>query len=174
MSEPTIPETTTTTTPSPRYTITPSLPTPQQYHDLRRDTGMTPPPLPAVPHALAKSIHCILAHDTHHDPSTSPNDPMSNVVGMARLIGDGSLFLQIVDVCVLPAHQGRGLGSRMMQMLVEWVDAHAPEAYVSLIGHVNAAKFVYPKYGFLPVVPSVGMYRCERVRRRREVVGENP
>jgi GNAT superfamily N-acetyltransferase len=53
---------------------------------------------------------------------------------MGRVIGDGGTAFQIVDVCVNPAHQGRGLGSRIMAALIEELERRAPAtAYVSLI-----------------------------------------
>lgn len=41
---------------------------------------------------------------------------------MGRIIGDGGTAFQIVDVCVHPAHQGRGLGKRIMAALTERKD----------------------------------------------------
>jgi GNAT superfamily N-acetyltransferase len=40
---------------------------------------------------------------------------------MARLVGDKTLYLLIVDVAVHPDHQGSGLGRDMVSKLVEWV-----------------------------------------------------
>ena len=33
---------------------------------------------------------------------------------MGRVIGDGGLFFQVVDIAVEPAHQGRGLGKAIV------------------------------------------------------------
>lgn len=81
-------------------------------------------------------------------------------VGMGRVIGDGGCALQIVDICVLPEHQGRGLGRRIMGELVQELEHRAPEgAYVSLIADGDA-RFLYEKFGFKPTAPaSVGMHR---------------
>ena len=40
------------------------------------------------------------------------------VVGIGRIIGDGGLFFQVVDVAILPEHQGEGLGARVMDTLM--------------------------------------------------------
>ncbi|MEU6081507.1 GNAT family N-acetyltransferase [Streptomyces sp. NPDC047108] len=81
-------------------------------------------------------------------------------VGMGRVIGDGGCFFQIVDICVAPEHQGRGLGKRIMAELVGELERRAPAgAYVSLIADGDA-RFLYEKFGFRPTAPaSVGMYR---------------
>ena len=81
-------------------------------------------------------------------------------VGMGRIIGDGGCFFQIVDIAVLPEHQGKGLGKRIMQALTDHLEAHAPNsAYVSLIADGEAHR-LYAQYGFKMTAPeSVGMYR---------------
>ncbi|MGW9642517.1 GNAT family N-acetyltransferase [Streptomyces albidoflavus] len=81
-------------------------------------------------------------------------------VGMGRVVGDGGCFFQIVDICVAPEHQDRGLGRRIMGELVEELDRRAPDgAYVSLIADGDA-RFLYEKFGFRETAPvSVGMFR---------------
>ncbi|MGW3645655.1 GNAT family N-acetyltransferase [Streptomyces sp. NPDC000878] len=84
-------------------------------------------------------------------------------VGMVRVIGDGGCFFQIVDMCVMPEHQGRGLGRRIMAELMRALEQRAPGgAYVSLIADGDA-HFLYEKFGFMPTAPaSIGMYRTVR------------
>ncbi|WP_332687564.1 GNAT family N-acetyltransferase [Devosia sp.] len=81
-----------------------------------------------------------------------------DTVGMGRVIGDGGTAFQIVDIAVEPAHQGRGLGKKIVAALVDHLRAHAPaSAYVSLIADGDA-QFLYAQYGFAPVAPaSIGM-----------------
>ncbi|MBP2547765.1 ribosomal protein S18 acetylase RimI-like enzyme [Neorhizobium galegae] len=80
------------------------------------------------------------------------------IVGMGRIIGDGGCFFQITDIAVDPAHQGRGLGKRIMAALTDHLKANAPEsAYVSLIADVPANR-LYAQFGFAETAPrSVGM-----------------
>jgi GNAT superfamily N-acetyltransferase len=77
---------------------------------------------------------------------------------MGRVIGDGGTAFQIVDIAVLPEHQKRGLGKRIVSALVDWLHANAPKsAYVSLIAD-GPAKDLYAQYGFEPTAPaSIGM-----------------
>lgn len=79
-------------------------------------------------------------------------------VGMGRVIGDGGCFFQVVDIAVLPAHQGRGLGTRIMGEIRDWIDAHVPPGgYVSLLAD-GQAQALYARFGFAPTAPaSVGM-----------------
>ncbi|EJD55202.1 hypothetical protein AURDEDRAFT_45824, partial [Auricularia subglabra TFB-10046 SS5] len=139
---------------SERYSVVAGTPSAQRYYDLRKITGLTPPPadLVAAEKGLANTWYGVIVIDTQ---SSTPND----VVGMGRLTGDGALFLFLSDVAVHPEHQGRGLAKRIMEKLLAYSDEHAPAAYVSLIGDPPAHERVYPKYGFLDAKPSVGMYR---------------
>ncbi|KRA99310.1 hypothetical protein ASD83_01930 [Devosia sp. Root685] len=79
-------------------------------------------------------------------------------IGMGRIIGDGGTAFQIVDIAVEPAHQGKGLGKRIMAALMDKLNGEAPDgAYVSLIADGDA-RHLYAKYGFEPVMPaSIGM-----------------
>lgn len=42
-------------------------------------------------------------------------------VAMGRVIGDGGCFYQVVDIAVLPAHQGRGLGKAVMGEIASYM-----------------------------------------------------
>jgi ribosomal protein S18 acetylase RimI-like enzyme len=77
---------------------------------------------------------------------------------MARVVGDGGTVYEIVDVAVDPAHQGRGLGSAMVDELVDYLDREAPpRAYVSLLADVDG---FYERWGFERTAPgSRGMFR---------------
>ena len=80
------------------------------------------------------------------------------VVGMGRVVGDGGLFYQVVDIAVEPAHQGQGLGKAIVERIVDHLRQTAPVgAYVSLIADGEAWR-LYAQYGFKPTAPaSIGM-----------------
>lgn len=68
---------------------------------------------------------------------------------MGRLIGDGLYYL-IVDVVVIPEFQGKGIGSRIIDMLLKYVDGKLPEggrASVQLISEKGKEDF-YIRKGF--------------------------
>lgn len=79
------------------------------------------------------------------------------VVGMGRVVGDGALNFDIVDVAVDPEHQGQGLGSQIMQAIMDYLDETAePLAYITLMADVPQ---LYEKFGFKLSRPhSEGMY----------------
>jgi ribosomal protein S18 acetylase RimI-like enzyme len=80
------------------------------------------------------------------------------IVGMGRIVGDGGLFCQIVDIAVDPDYQGRGQGFSVMSALMEHPKKYAPpSAHVSLLADVPAHK-LYEKIGFATTAPqSIGM-----------------
>ncbi|MFS9532311.1 GNAT family N-acetyltransferase, partial [Klebsiella pneumoniae] len=86
-------------------------------------------------------------------------------IAMGRIVGDGAINFDIVDVAVDPAHQGKGLGRLVMEKLVAWLDANAFDgAYVTLVADVPE---LYAKFGFESVRPeSEGMARVWRRRGR--------
>ncbi len=81
-------------------------------------------------------------------------------VGMGRVIGDGGCFFEIVDIAVLPEHQGKGVGKRVMDALMAYIHDHAPSsAFVSLMADPGALEF-YERFGFTRAEApgSTGMY----------------
>ena len=81
------------------------------------------------------------------------------VVGMGRVIGDGGCFCQVVDICVIPGRQGKGLGKLIMKNITEFIKTSLPKScYTSLIADGDAF-YLYEKFGFQDTLPeSKGMY----------------
>ncbi|MGY0019994.1 GNAT family N-acetyltransferase [Streptomyces sp. cg35] len=131
------------------YTVEAGVPSVDVFRRLRTDAGLSDKAPEAVALALPHTWYGVLLR---HE-----GEP----IGMGRIIGDGGTAFQIVDICVHPAHQGQGLGKRIMAALTEELERRAPAtAYVSLIAD-GPAKFLYEKFGFAETSThdSVGMYR---------------
>ena len=76
------------------------------------------------------------------------------LIGMGRIVGDGGLFLFVVDIAVAPAWQGRGWGRRIMAALVEQLRARVPaRTMVGLIADGTAFR-LYEQFGFRLVAPA--------------------
>ncbi|MFF8741162.1 GNAT family N-acetyltransferase [Streptomyces californicus] len=131
------------------YEVGEGVPSVEVFRRLRTDVGLSDKAPEAVAIALPNTWYgVILRHE---------GEP----IGMGRIIGDGGTAFQIVDICVHPAHQGRGLGKRIMAALTEELERRAPaSAYVSLIAD-GPARFLYEKFGFADTAghDSIGMYR---------------
>ena len=128
------------------YTLAERLPTVSEYRDLRRLSGLSEKTIEAAERGLPATLFAVVI------------EADGAAIGMGRVIGDGGTAYQVVDIAVLPAHQKKGLGKRIVTALVAWLRANAPKsAYVSLIAD-GPAKDLYAQYGFEPVMPeSIGM-----------------
>lgn len=70
------------------------------------------------------------------------------IVGIGRIVGDGALFFEVVDIAVVPEHQGKGLGAGIMGALMSYLRENArPGAFVSLAADAGVSPF-YERYGF--------------------------
>ena len=80
------------------------------------------------------------------------------LIGMGRVVGDGGLNYDIVDMAVHPEFQRRGIGYQIMELLMRYIHGHAPDsAYVSLLAD-DGAPALYEKFGFEFTAPrTVGM-----------------
>ena len=45
-------------------------------------------------------------------------------VGCGRVVDDGGINFYIQHVIVMPSHQGRGIGGRIMDAIMVWLDGH--------------------------------------------------
>ncbi|ONI82636.1 N-acetyltransferase [Saccharothrix sp. ALI-22-I] len=128
------------------YVVRAETPPVEVYQHLRVAAGLSPKSTAAATAGLAGTWYAVVAYRDDHP------------VGMGRVIGDGGTAFQIVDMCVLPEHQGRGLGKKIMTALMEHLRQRAPRtAYISLIADGDA-RHLYAKYGFTETTPeSVGM-----------------
>lgn len=128
------------------YTLTDTVPAVDTYLRLRRIAGLSPKTEAGATLGLPRSliaVEIVTAGQT---------------VGMGRVVGDGALFVQVVDIAVDPAHQGKGLGKAIMARLMERMKADLPSGtYVSLLADGEAQR-LYAQYGFVLTAPaSVGM-----------------
>lgn len=123
-----------------------TTPAPDEYRLLRIAAGLSPKSAEAAERGLPGTLFAVCVRED------------GVLVGMGRIIGDGGLNYEVVDIAVHPDYQRRGLGSKIMESLMSWLRANAPEsAYVCLIAD-HGAPALYRKFGFEFTAPvSVGM-----------------
>lgn len=88
--------------------------------------------------ALANSLYRIIAVD-----GDTP-------VGMARVVGDGGYVFFICDVIVHPKYQSKGLGRKLIERVLGWLEDQVDEGetiMVNLMSALNKEDF-YSKLGF--------------------------
>ena len=112
------------------------LPTADEYVELLRRVGWTPPSVEDCHRALAGSLAAICAVDEREA-----------VVGMGRLVGDGRTYCFAVDVVVDPDAQGQGIGRRIMDALEALVTRRKLGARLDLVAAPHVAPF-YRRLGY--------------------------
>ena len=123
-----------------------ATPTPEVYAALRVGAGLSAKSAEAAARGLPNTLFAVqILHG---------GEP----IGMGRVIGDGGTAFQVVDIAVLPAHQGQGLGKRIMGEIAAWLRVNVPETgYVSLLADVPADA-LYAQFGFVHTAPrTLGM-----------------
>lgn len=109
----------------------------QAYISLRSSVGWNNFAEEQVSDSIRNSLYTITAVDDNR------------TIAMGRLIGDGMYYL-IVDVVVNPAFQGEGIGSKIIDMLLTYVDTKTPiggRSSVQLVAEKGKEDF-YIKKGF--------------------------
>ncbi|MEO1261197.1 MAG: GNAT family N-acetyltransferase [Bacteroidota bacterium] len=117
------------------------------YQKMRVDCGLSAKTDEACKIGLHNSIYSLMVRDG------------KKIVGMGRVIGDGGCFCQVVDICVVPEQQGKGIGKIIMTQISNFIKNNLPKScYTSLIADGNAS-YLYEKFGFRNTMPqSKGMY----------------
>ncbi|WP_313690963.1 GNAT family N-acetyltransferase [Halorarum halobium] len=170
------------------YELREGPPSVDDFQRLRAAAGMSDRPRAGVERGLSKSVFAVRVVSSR-DGSEGPGkedgdggeergenddadrreggdrgdemDRQDDVVGMARVVGDGGSVYHVCDMAVHPDHQRRGLGARLMDAVMTFVEADAPPgAYVNLMADVDG---FYERFGFEETRPaSKGMfYRVE-------------
>ncbi|QIL89084.1 GNAT family N-acetyltransferase [Microbulbifer sp. SH-1] len=117
----------------------------EDFLRLRMITGLSPRPRAAAERGLPRSLYGVHVIKD------------SKTIAMGRVVGDGALNFEVVDVAVDPSHQGNGLGRLVMNYIMAYLEREAPSgAYITLMADVPE---LYKKFGFQLSRPdSEGMY----------------
>lgn len=134
--------------PAGAYVLEERLSTVDEFLALREATDMAQRSRPAVERGLPNSLFGVVV----------VHEPTGDTVAMGRVVGDGGSVFHVCDMAVHPDHQRRGLGTRVMEAILDYIDETAPpRAYVNLMADVDG---FYEQFGFEETRPaSKGMYR---------------
>ena len=109
----------------------------EDYSKLRESVGWLLFSKEQTQKALTNSLYTVIAVKD------------SQTVGMGRLIGDG-MYYMIVDIVVQPNYQKQGIGTKIVNMIIEFVDKETPSggrSSIQLIAEKGKETF-YEKIGF--------------------------
>jgi predicted GNAT family N-acyltransferase len=114
-----------------------SLPTAEEYIQLRENVGWGSMPIKIVEKSFDKTIYGISVY----------ND--NKIIGSGRIVGDGGLCFYIQDIMVLKDFQKQGIGSKIVKLLMDFLEENAPiNSYIGLMSAKGLENF-YSKYGFI-------------------------
>jgi GNAT superfamily N-acetyltransferase len=117
-----------------------SPPAVEEYVTLRQAVGW-----PEVPSAVAAAA-------LRSSLATCNIRRAGELLGHARLTGDGQLFVYLQDVMVVPEAQGRGVGSMLVTELRAWIRRSCAQgAFVGLLAVPGTEPF-YERHGFRSIV----------------------
>jgi GNAT superfamily N-acetyltransferase len=130
------------------YRLVDGTPTVEDYLELRVRSGLTPKREEQAAAALPGSwAACHVLHDAQ-----------DRSVAMGRVLGDGGWYFHVADMAVLPEHQRRGLGSAVLDYLLEQIRARAPEGALVTLFADPPGRPLYARHGFVESAPSsIGM-----------------
>ena len=128
-------------TPPDGWSDTP--PAPEAYVTLRTACGLGARTVAAARIGMANGLHC------------SALRAGGEVIAMARIIGDGGCFTQLVDVMVHPDHRGQGHGRAALDRALGWAQANLPETCLISLVAVPGVEPLYAARGFRPLTGMV-------------------
>lgn len=111
-------------------------PTTEEFLALRNEAGWGSPPEPVVEAALRNTLFAVCAQT-----------PDGKAVGMARIVGDGGIQSFVTDVIVSNEWRRRGLATRIMSLLVEYLEQNG--LYGCGLFAAKGVEPLYEKFGFV-------------------------
>jgi GNAT superfamily N-acetyltransferase len=118
------------------YLVVERTPSVAEYNRIRNLAGLGIKDELAAEHGLAGTLYAVCIEHG------------GVAIGIGRVIGDGGLFFDVVDVAVVAEHWKKGVGTLIMEALMTYVGAHArPSSLICLMANRGVAPF-YEKFGF--------------------------
>jgi len=121
----------------PDYTLIETLPSPADYNRLRLAVGWSGYEENVIQNALPSTLYCVCAFCGEE------------MIGMARVIGDAGLVFYVQDVIVLPEYQCQGIGTQLMDAVMEFIRSHAHHNTIIGLMAAKSKEPFYEKYGFI-------------------------
>ena len=119
------------------YQIVEHLPASEEYNQLRQLVGWGVYEHDVILQALPNSLYCVCAVFN------------GEIIGMARIIGDGGIAFYIQDVIIKPEYQRQGIGKQLMNKIMDYIRAHANNNSVIGLMSAKGKEAFYTRYGFM-------------------------
>lgn len=112
--------------------------TAKDFIRLKVATGFVERPVEQVEKALKNDLYDVTAVYNEE------------VIGMGRLVGDGFLYWYLQEIIVLPQFQGQGIGTKIVNRLLEYIKENAAPGTIVSVGLTAATgkDTFYEQFGF--------------------------
>ena len=110
----------------------------EDFIRLKTATGFRNRPIEQVEKALENDLLDVVA---------IVND---EVVGMGRLVGDSVMYWYLQEIIVLPQFQGKGIGTSIVNYLLDYIKKHTSDGTFTSVGLTAAEgkSTFYERFGF--------------------------
>lgn len=120
-----------------KYTIKKSMPTKDEWIALRKAVSWTTSDSEGFDTAIKNTAFAVVLKDNE------------SVIAMGRVISDKSIFFFIQDVIVVPKYHNYGLGTVVMELLIEYIEENTcSNSTIGLFAVKGTEKF-YNQFGFV-------------------------
>lgn len=118
------------------YTIERRLPTAGQWMKLRASVGWATFEEEAAGASLAATPFCVCAFED------------GELIGMARVLGDGVICFYVGNVMVRPDRQREGVGRAIMNEVMKYLNENAAKGAIASLLSIEGAEEFYTRFGF--------------------------
>ena len=110
----------------------------EDFIRLKLSAGFRERPVELVERALANNLYDVIAVKD------------DEVIGMGRLVGDGVMYWYLQEIVVLPEYQGEGIGTAIVNKLLDYIAEHTEEGNFTSVGLTAAEgkEGFYERFGF--------------------------
>jgi len=113
------------------------IPSVEEFISLRTAVGWGSPEVVAMEKGLKNSLFMVCAEFE------------GEIIGCGRVIGDSGFVYYLQDIIVLPKHQRQGIGAKIMDSIMEYLNKHCVEKAIIGLMAAKGKESFYKKYGFI-------------------------
>lgn len=118
------------------YTIEHRKPTAKQWMELRESVGWATFDEESAQKSLEATGFCVSAFED------------GELIGMARVLGDGIICFYVGNVMVRPDRQREGIGREIMDEIMLYLDEHAAKGAIASLLSIKGKEEFYTRFGF--------------------------
>ena len=120
-----------------KYSITLESPSIEEFLNLRNKIGWGELDFNLAKTSLNNSLFHVIVRDK------------SQIIGMGRVVGDGSMYFYIQDVIVDPSYQKSGVGSALMEKIENYLLVAANKGSTIGLLAAKGKEAFYTRYGYI-------------------------